>query len=141
MWCSKDGEDAKKIGEKQHDISLHIGKQDQPPTELQLSKDVALSFRFNLGLADAKLHQALFFAANAQGSHTGSAAVEDGAAGEAAGDEDKKGDDADSVEDAADEAVAEDEEAGEGEQAPEKEQEEKGDDQPAKPEAAENGQE
>lgn len=56
-----------------HDISTHIGKTGDAakiPTELQLNKDISITFWCELGLADPRTHQHLFAAANAlEGRH------------------------------------------------------------------------
>ena len=64
VYCSEHGKKFKKLGEKQHDVSQYISSFDDDPVELQVTKDVAITFRMELTIADPNQHKDLFVAAN-----------------------------------------------------------------------------
>lgn len=64
LYCSKKGKKFSKVGEKKYDVTAHIGQVDSAPVELQISKDISLSFKINILPACPKLHRNLFEAAN-----------------------------------------------------------------------------
>jgi len=45
VYCSEHGKKHKKLGEKQHEVSQYISSFDDEPVSLQISKDIAITFK------------------------------------------------------------------------------------------------
>lgn len=65
VYCSDQGNKYKKLGEKQHEASQYISKFDDEAVELQLTKDIAVTFKMSMSIADPNQHKDLFVKANA----------------------------------------------------------------------------
>jgi hypothetical protein len=79
LYCSEHGKKHKKLGEKQHEASQYISSFDDEPVTLSITKDISISFRMSLSIADPNQHKNLFQAANAvesRDSITGAAIID-----------------------------------------------------------------
>ena len=64
VYQAEQGKKHKKLGEKKHDVAQYIIPADDS-TELQITNDISLTFKIGFSIADPKLHEPLFRAANA----------------------------------------------------------------------------